>query len=111
MNTIAPAQSRSRCTRPNSVTPSTTSTIHVVINDRLTNVISNLLREVPCRERHGRSTVDCCWWAIQHLACLDMRHAQVIATAFSEWARPPGEPATPPAKPRPAVVRTRAEGG
>jgi hypothetical protein len=31
------------------VTPSTTSTIHVVINDRLTIVIRDLLREVGLR--------------------------------------------------------------
>src|SRR6185503_20999141 len=31
----------------NTVTPNTTSTIQLVINDRLTNVISDLLREVP----------------------------------------------------------------
>jgi len=42
------------------VTPSTTSTIHVVINDRLTTVIGDLLREDPCRGSRSRSAVDCC---------------------------------------------------
>src|SRR6185503_9414948 len=102
MNTIAPAPSRSRCTRPNNVTPNTTSTIHDVINDRLTNVISDLLREVPCRGRVPPPAVrDAAGRRLLHLACLDILHAQVVAEVVSEGWHAAAVRAATPAKARP----------
>lgn len=72
---MAVAAIMSTCTNPASVIPSTTKPNHVVINETLTHVIADLLREDP---REGLKSFctpawDCSRRGVEHHACLDMR--------------------------------------